>query len=205
MKNCPKCNANLPDDSDFCTNCGSKISEIQNNSAGKKKGSKTIKVLLIIIAVLLAIGIAVGAYFIFKDNNSSADQNNNIVSEEDDKDSDDEDKNNDKDPDIEIEPDEDVDVDVDITKDGELVIGVSGPLTGLASMYGNSVLNGACLAVDEINAAGGINGIKLELISADDEADSGEKAVSAYNSLKDQGMQIFLGTVTSGSCLAVIE
>ncbi len=87
----------------------------------------------------------------------------------------------------------------------EIVIGVSGPLTGSAAQYGNAVVNAAQLAVDEINAAGGVNGIKLKLVTADDEADSGEKAVSAYNSLKDQGMQIFLGTVTSGSALAVIE
>lgn len=84
-------------------------------------------------------------------------------------------------------------------------IGVSGPLTGGAAQYGNAVVNAAKLAVEEINAAGGVNGTKLELVSADDEADSGDKAVSAYNSLKDQGMQIFLGTVTSGSCLAVVD
>ncbi len=87
----------------------------------------------------------------------------------------------------------------------EIVIGVSGPLTGGAAQYGIAVVNAAQLAVDEINAAGGINGVQLKLVSADDEADTGDKAVSAYNSLKDQGMQIFLGTVTSGSCLAVID
>ncbi len=87
----------------------------------------------------------------------------------------------------------------------EIVIGVSGPLTGGAAQYGVAVVNAAQLAVDEINAAGGVNGATLKLVTADDEADSGDKAVSAYNSLKDQGMQIFLGTVTSGSCLAVIE
>ncbi len=87
----------------------------------------------------------------------------------------------------------------------EIVIGVSGPLTGGAAQYGQAVANAAQLAVDEINAAGGINGTMLKLVTADDEADPGDKAVSAYNSLKDQGMQIFLGTVTSGSCLAVIE
>ncbi|MBQ8765979.1 MAG: ABC transporter substrate-binding protein [Clostridia bacterium] len=87
----------------------------------------------------------------------------------------------------------------------EIVIGVSGPLTGGAAQYGNAVVNAAQLAVDEINAAGGVNGVNLKLVTADDEADPGDKAVSAYNSLKDQGMQIFLGTVTSGSCLAVID
>ena len=90
-------------------------------------------------------------------------------------------------------------------KNTEIVIGISGPLTGSAAQYGNAVVNAAQLAVDEINAAGGINGTNLKLVTADDEGDPGDKAVNAYNSLKDQGMQIFLGTVTSGSCLAVID
>ncbi|MBO5333491.1 MAG: ABC transporter substrate-binding protein [Clostridia bacterium] len=87
----------------------------------------------------------------------------------------------------------------------EIVIGISGPLTGGAAQYGNAVVNAAKLAIEEINAAGGINGINLKLVTADDEGDPGDKAVSAYNSLKDQGMQVFLGTVTTGSCLAVID
>ncbi len=87
----------------------------------------------------------------------------------------------------------------------KITIGVSGPLTGPAAQYGNAVVNAAKLAVEEINAAGGINGTELAIVTADDEGDPGDKAVSAYNSLKDQDMQIFLGTVTSGSCLAVIE
>ena len=57
----------------------------------------------------------------------------------------------------------------------EIVIGVSGPLTGGAAQYGNAVVNAAQLAVDEINAAGGVNGTTLKLVSADDEADPGER------------------------------
>lgn len=82
-----------------------------------------------------------------------------------------------------------------------LKIGLSGPLTGDAAQYGNGVKNGAQLAVDEINAAGGVNGIKLDFKMEDDEADS-EKAKNAYGALKDWGMQISLGTVTSGACIA---
>lgn len=82
-----------------------------------------------------------------------------------------------------------------------LKIGGSGPLTGDNAQYGNGVKNGAQLAVDEINAAGGINGVKLELNVQDDEADQ-EKAVNAYNNLKDWGMQLSIGTVTSGACIA---
>ena len=93
----------------------------------------------------------------------------------------------------------------DAAEGGEIVIGVQGPLTGGAAQYGIAVANAAQLAVDEINAAGGVNGAKLKLVTADDEADSGDKAVSAYNSLRDQGMQIFLGTVTTGAGLAIID
>ena len=72
-------------------------------------------------------------------------------------------------------------------------IGGTGPLTGDAAIYGNAVYNGAQLAVDEINAEGGV---QFELKMEDDENDP-EKAVSAYNALKDWGVQLSLGSVTS--------
>ena len=78
-------------------------------------------------------------------------------------------------------------------------IGGVGPTTGGAASYGTSVKNGASLAVKEINDAGGVNGLKLELSFEDDENDP-EKAVNAYNKLKDSGMQILMGTVTSTPC-----
>ena len=81
-------------------------------------------------------------------------------------------------------------------------IGMTGPLTGGAAVYGKAVQGGIEIAVEEINAAAGDNGLKLEFQAQDDEAD-GEKAVSAYNVLKDWGMQVFIGTVTSGACNAV--
>ncbi|MGN1133999.1 MAG: ABC transporter substrate-binding protein, partial [Oscillospiraceae bacterium] len=87
----------------------------------------------------------------------------------------------------------------------EIVLGGSGPLTGPNAQYGNAVKNAAELAVKEINDKGGVNGQTLKLVFEDDEADSGDKAVNAYNSLKDKGMQILLGDVTTGSTLAVIE
>ncbi len=83
-------------------------------------------------------------------------------------------------------------------------IGVIGPLTGGAAAYGSCVANSAQIAVDEINAAGGVNGYKLELKSEDDELDA-QKSVNAYNSLKDWGMQMLLGSVTSACSLAVSE
>ena len=77
-------------------------------------------------------------------------------------------------------------------------LGTTGPLTGPAAAYGIAVESGMKIAVEEINAKGGI---QFEFKAEDDEAD-GEKAVSAYNALKDWGMDIFLGSVTSGSAAA---
>ena len=83
-------------------------------------------------------------------------------------------------------------------------IGGIGPVTGDAAIYGEAVKNGAELAVKAINEAGGINGAQIEFNFQDDEADA-EKAVNAYNTLKDWGMQALLGTVTSAPCVAVGE
>ena len=82
---------------------------------------------------------------------------------------------------------------------GTVKIGVSGPLTGGAAVYGTCVARSAQIAVDEVNALGGL---QFELNCQDDEHDA-EKAVSAYNSLKDWKMQIFCGTVTTKPALAV--
>ncbi len=78
-------------------------------------------------------------------------------------------------------------------------IGGTGPLTGGAAIYGNAVKNGAQIAADEINAAGAI---KVEVKYEDDTHDA-EKAVNAYNALKDWGMQISMGAVTSKPCEAM--
>lgn len=87
---------------------------------------------------------------------------------------------------------------------GILKIGGIGPLTGSAAVYGTAVANAAQLAVDEVNAAGGVNGMQLELNFQDDECDA-EKSVNAYNNLKDWGMQMLVGAVTSGCSIAVSE
>lgn len=81
-------------------------------------------------------------------------------------------------------------------------IGSQGPLTGGAAVYGNAVVNGAEIAVNEINANGGINGYQIEYKKADDEHDQ-EKAINAYNSLKDWGMQFLVGPTTSAPAIAV--
>ena len=84
---------------------------------------------------------------------------------------------------------------------GTFTVGVIGPLTGSAAIYGTAVANAAQIAVEEINALGGP--VQFNLISEDDTNDA-ETAVNAYNSLMDDGMQILLGTVTTTPALAVV-
>ena len=77
-----------------------------------------------------------------------------------------------------------------------------GPLTGENAIYGTAVQNGAQIAVDEINAAGGINGYQVEFNFQDDVSDS-ETSVNAYNTLMDDGMQILVGPVITGPAISV--
>ena len=85
---------------------------------------------------------------------------------------------------------------------GVYKIGGIGPLTGDAASYGLSVKQGAQVAIDEINAAGGANGHNLELVFEDDQCDA-EKAISAYNKIMDEDVTAILGAVTSGCSIAV--
>lgn len=85
-----------------------------------------------------------------------------------------------------------------------LKIGGIGPTTGAAAVYGEAVKNGAEMAVEEINKAGGIAGMQIEFKFQDDENDP-EKSVNAYNNLKDWGMNLLMGTVTSNPCVAVAD
>ncbi len=86
--------------------------------------------------------------------------------------------------------------------EGAFKIGGIGPVTGGAAIYGQAVMRGMELAVNEINEAGGINGAQIEYNFQDDEHDT-EKAVNAYNTLKDWGMQMLIGAVTSAPTIAV--
>ena len=81
-------------------------------------------------------------------------------------------------------------------KNTEYVIGFSGPLTGPAAVYGVAVQNSAQMAVDEINAAGGLNGVKFKLVAKDDTHDA-TKVAANYSSMLEEGMQVSLGTVTT--------
>ena len=78
----------------------------------------------------------------------------------------------------------------------EFVIGMSGPLTGGAAVYGVAVQNAAQMAIDEINAAGGLNGYKFKLVATDDQNDP-TKVATNYATLLEKGVHVSLGTVTT--------
>lgn len=105
-------------------------------------------------------------------------------------------------------PAEEAEGSTESTDGAQFVIGGLGPLTGAAASYGISVKQGAEIAIEEINAAGGVKvgdtTYTLALNFADDEA-SEDKVITAYNALMDEGINALLGCVTSGACLAVID
>lgn len=80
--------------------------------------------------------------------------------------------------------------------EGKIVIGASGPVTGVAAVYGEAVRNAAQMAVDEINANGGLNGIEFKLVFLDDKHVA-DNISTNYASLVENGMQVSLGTVTT--------
>ena len=80
-----------------------------------------------------------------------------------------------------------------------LKIGVIGPFTGAAAIYGNACKFGAQVAAEQINAEGGL---QIELLSEDDEHDA-EKSINAYNTVLDNGAQMIAGTTTTTPCIAV--
>lgn len=85
----------------------------------------------------------------------------------------------------------------------EVLIGGIGPLTGDYANYGTAARNGAQIAVDEINAAGGVNGMKL-VLNYQDSAGDPDSAVAAYGKLIDQGMDVSLGGVLSGETASIV-
>ena len=87
------------------------------------------------------------------------------------------------------------------TAAGTIKIGSIGPLTGDYAQYGKAVENALSIAIEEINAKGGL---QFELLSEDDQGDP-TMAVNAYNVEMQKGMQALLGTVTSGACAAVAD
>ena len=82
---------------------------------------------------------------------------------------------------------------------GTIKIGGIGPLTGSNAVYGLATKQGAEVAIEEINALGGL---QFSLDFQDDEGDT-EKAINAYNNLKDSGAQIIYGCTTTNPCVVV--
>lgn len=85
-------------------------------------------------------------------------------------------------------------------KDKTFKIGLSGPLTGAAAIYGQGVENSAKMAIEEINAAGGLNGVMFELVSLDDENDA-TKVETNYSEMVSRGVHATLGCVTTKPAL----
>lgn len=88
---------------------------------------------------------------------------------------------------------------------GETIkIGLLGNTTGDNSQYGIAVFNGAKLYIDEVNAAGGINGKLIEVVEYDEEGDS-QKAITGYNSLVDSGVAGIIGSVLTAPTVATVS
>ena len=81
-------------------------------------------------------------------------------------------------------------------------VGVMGPLTGDASVYGQAVVNGASLYMKQVNADGGVNGKQLEIITMDEQGDA-TQAVTCFTKMVDQGITALVGDVTTTPTLAV--
>lgn len=87
--------------------------------------------------------------------------------------------------------------------DQTLLLGLIGPMTGDYAHYGTSTRDGAQVAVEEINAAGGVNGWQFKLQTEDSQGDP-DSAISAYGKLMDDKMNVSLGCVLSGEAQSVI-
>ena len=86
---------------------------------------------------------------------------------------------------------------------GETIkVGVMGPLTGDASVYGKAVVNGATLYLKQVNEKGGVNGKQLEAVTMDEQGDE-TQAVTCFTKMVDQGITALVGDVTTAPTLAV--
>ena len=87
-------------------------------------------------------------------------------------------------------------------KSDEIRIGALFELTGAVANYGKSSLNGAQMAVDEINGKGGINGKKIRLVSADNKSEPSEAGNQATKLITKDKVAVIVGPCTSGSTAA---
>ncbi|MGT2801446.1 branched-chain amino acid transport system substrate-binding protein [Streptococcus henryi] len=80
-----------------------------------------------------------------------------------------------------------------------LKIGYNLELSGAVAAYGNQEKNGADLAVEEINAAGGVDGKKIEVVSKDNKSDNSEAATLSTSLATEDKVSLILGPATSGA------
>lgn len=85
----------------------------------------------------------------------------------------------------------------------EIKVGVIGPLSGDGKFYGETTINGVKLAIDQINAKGGVNGNTIKLIIEDDKGNSDESINAAKKLINVDKVSAIIGPVFSSNCLAV--
>ncbi len=91
----------------------------------------------------------------------------------------------------------------DTSDTGPIKIGAVLMLTGTGANYGEHSLNGATMAMEEINANGGVLGRKLDIVPEDNLGDNPAAAISAFNKLKSQGIDLMIGPNWSPSAIAL--
>ncbi len=82
-------------------------------------------------------------------------------------------------------------------------VGLLGPHTGDYAVYGLAVKNGAQLYFDQVNANGGVNGKKIEVVAYDNKGNDAE-AVTAFTRMVDEGITALIGDVLTGNTIAVV-
>ncbi len=93
-----------------------------------------------------------------------------------------------------------------VSSDAETIkIGANLELSGNVASYGSSIGDGAMLAIDEINAKGGINGKKLELIKIDNKSDNSEATAAAIRLAEQEKVVAMIGPATSGNTVATVQ
>ncbi|MFQ5669288.1 MAG: ABC transporter substrate-binding protein [Acidobacteriota bacterium] len=88
---------------------------------------------------------------------------------------------------------------------GEPVVGAILPATGTASAYGRSVRDGMDLALEEINAAGGIGGKPLRILYEDSRSDADQGKAVARKLIEKDRVQVLIGAVSSAVTRAILE
>src|SRR5258707_2435354 len=85
---------------------------------------------------------------------------------------------------------------------GEILVGEYGSMTGPQATFGQSTHNGIMMAADEVNAAGGINGRKIKVLSEDDQSKQEEAANAVTKLISQNNVIAILGEVASSASIA---